>query len=155
MAISAACRLDSNSTRRRRTTHPCAHARNRAWSRARAQSFSTHHHTCEGTFRQWIHDSELVLTRNVCRLRAVMPTQAHPGLLEVPAPPRAPHQQCLCAIGPHSTKFSCARSPTRTPTADRERLRSRQTRSNHQRARSSAYYITRARSSRVNDLSPT
>ena len=64
-----------------------------------SSSFSTHHHTCEGTFRQWIHDSELVLTRNACRLRAVNQCDAHPdpsGTVRSPSAPnptpRAPHQ---------------------------------------------------------------
>ena len=158
MATSAACRLDSNSTRRRHTTHPCTHARNRAWSRARARPVSTHHHICEETVRQLIRDSELLLTRNVCRLRAVMPTHTHPE-------PLAPLTPQICAraasyhprfashrLHPSHTFLSFSRSPPLAAPTDHRRLWSRYKRSDHQPARGSAYYTTRARSSRVNDL---
>ena len=119
MATSAACRLDSNSTRRRRTTHPCTHARNRAWSRTRARSFSTHHHhTCEETFRQLIRDLELLLTRNACRLRAVMPTQTHPEPLAPLTPqtcaraaPYGPRFVSPYRLHPRHTFLSFSRSP--------------------------------------------
>ena len=156
MATSAACRLDSNSTRRRHTTHPCTHARNRAWSRARARSVSNYHHIYEETVRQFIRDSELLLTRNVCRLRAVMPTHTQPE-------PLAPLTPQICAraasyhprfayhrLHPRHTFLSFSRSPQLAAPTDHRRLRSRYTRSDHQRARGSAYHITRARSSTVN-----
>ena len=156
MATSAACRLDSNSTRRRHTTHPCTHARNRAWTRARARSFSTHHHIFEETFMQLICDSELLLTRNVCRLRAVMPTQTHPEPL-APLTPQicaraAPYHPRFAShrLHPRHTFLSFSRSPQLAAPTDHRRLRSRYTRSDHQRARGSAYHITRARSSTVN-----
>jgi len=156
VATSAACRLDSNSTRRRHTTHPCTHARNRAWTRARARSFSTHHHIFEETFMQLICDSELLLTRNVCRLRAVMPTQTHPEHL-APLTPQicaraAPYHPRFAShrLHPRHTFLSFSRSPQLAAPTDHRRLRSRYTRSDHQRARGSAYHITRARSSTVN-----
>ena len=103
-----------------------------------------------------IRDSELLLTRNVCRLRAVMPTQTH---LE----PLAPLTPQICAraasyhprfashrLHPSHTFLSFSRSPQLAAPTDHRRLRSRYTRSDHQRARGSAYYITRARSSTVN-----
>ena len=105
---------------------------------------------------QLICDSELLLTRNVCRLRAVMPTQTH---LE----PLAPLTPQICAravpyhprfashrLHPRHTFLSFSRSPQLAAPTDHRQLRSRYTRSDHQRARGSAYHITRARSSTVN-----
>ena len=105
---------------------------------------------------QLICDSELLLTRNVCRLRAVMPTQTHPEHL-APLTPQicaraAPYHPRFAShrLHPRHTFLSFSRSPQLAAPTDHRRLRSRYKRSDHQRARGSAYHITRARSSTVN-----
>ena len=87
-----------------------------------------------------------------------MPTHTHPEPLASLTP-----QICASAasyhprfashrLHPSHTFLSFSRSPPLAAPADHRRLWSRYTRSDHQPARGSAYYITRARSSRVNDL---
>ena len=88
--------------------------------------------------------------------RATTPTPLHPE-------PLAPLTSHICAraapygprfvshrLYPSHTFLSFSRSPQLAAPTYHRRLRSRYTRSDHQRARGSAYHITRARSSTVN-----
>ena len=90
--------------------------------------------------------------------RATTPTPLHPELL-APLSPQicaraAPYGPRFAShrLHPRHTFLSFSRSPQLAAPTDHRRLRSRYTRSDHQRARGSAYHITRARSSTVNVL---
>ena len=100
--------------------------------------------------------SKCVFRLTLHSFRATTPTPLHPE-------PLAPLTSQICAraapygprfashrLHPSHTFLSFSRSPQLAAPTDHRRLRSRYTRSDHQRARGSAYYITRARSSTVN-----
>ena len=102
--------------------------------------------------------SKCVFRLTLHSFRATTPTPLHPE-------PLAPLTSQICAraapygprfvshrLHPSHTFLSFSRSPQLAAPTYHRRLRSRYTRSDHQRARGSAYYITRARSSTVNVL---